>query len=163
MSRWAVIDHSTDPSERQLDRFLMMYGRTLKSRKSAGSPAARTAPLKRHTDNGSRNDSSTMISLPFGGTKRNFHANDLVLHLMESGRNYIIQGQTDCRFSAHPKPHSLDAWLYCKFAENPDTKQAVNKVVSQLTSTGLFVKGSFRCPDSGRTCKGIRLVSVAKR
>jgi hypothetical protein len=73
---------------------------------------------------------------------------------------FIIQGQTNCVLSAHRKPQSLDFWLRQNFADNPDTKQAVNEVINQLVSTGCFEEGQFLCPDSGRLCKGVRLVVV---
>jgi hypothetical protein len=74
-----------------------------------------------------------------------------------SGHAYIIQGQMQCRFSAHRKPQSLDFWLRENFAKNADTKQAENDVILPLLSTGFFEEGEFPCPDSERLCKGIRM------
>lgn len=60
--------------------------------------------------------------------------------------------------------HRLDAvvggphWLRGDFAKNPDAMQAVNGVIRQLGSTGFFEEGEFPCPDTGRLCKGIRIV-----
>ena len=161
-SRWAAIDPSMVPDEGKLDRFLMMYGKGLKAPKRPRPQVPPKAPPCGQAETRSFNDSGTRISLPFGGTNRYFDANDLVRYLIESGRNHIIQGQTNCRLSAHPKPSSLDVWLRRTFADNPDTTQAVNEVVRQLKSTGLFEEGKFFCPDSRRTCKGIRLVPAGK-
>ncbi len=100
-----------------------------------------------------------MIDLPHGGGGR-FSEHDLVKHIRAAKppRDYIIQGQTDCTLAQHPKPHSLDCWLR-KFSRYRDTKQAVNGVMDDLVKTQLFVVvKKLRCPDSGRYCKGIRLI-----
>src|SRR3989442_8495465 len=104
------------------------------------------------------------ITLSFGGREAKFDVVQLVEHMKDSGLDYIIQGQANCALSLHPKPRSLDAWLRRKFAASPDTKQAVNDVIDQLVSTGPFFEvGQFRCPDSGRLCKGIRLVKKSRK
>ena len=98
-----------------------------------------------------------IICLPFGNNT--FNSDDLINHIIASGRNYIIQGQVNCRRINHQKPSSLDCWLRDNYAENPDTKQAVNEVISALVETGDFEEGVFVCPDSGNNCKGIRIVN----
>lgn len=96
------------------------------------------------------------IALPYGGGGR-FHPLDLVAHLRQTGRTYIIQGQQKVPLSAHTKPQSLDYWLR-QFARNPDTKQADNAVMEALERTGLFhIRTDLWCPDSGRRCKGLEL------
>ncbi len=87
-----------------------------------------------------------------------FDTCDLVDHIRKSGRTYIIQGQQTCSLSDHSKPNSLDVWLRKHHAVNKDTKQADNSVIHQLTMTGLFREGEFRCPDSGKFCKGIEIL-----
>ena len=104
---------------------------------------------------------NTTIRLPFGGAGASFNATALVKHVQSSGSDYIIQGQTACALSAHPKPRSLDVWLRRNYTANKDTKQADNSVIAQLVSTGLFETGRFLCPDSGKLCKGIRLVDTS--
>lgn len=163
-SCWETVDPATVPSVRNLDRFLMMYGKIeLQQRK-------RQSATSRATDAGSSSsagrprgprdtDAGTSVRLPHGGTAACFHVSRLVQYVKESGREYIIQGQANCAFSAHRKQHSLNFWLRQNFAVNRDTKQAVNDVVEQLVLTGLFETGEFLCPDSGRRCKGIRLVT----
>jgi len=99
-----------------------------------------------------------MIMLPYGNNA--FNPDDLKQYIRRTGRNYIIQGQVACRRVDHPKPSSLDCWLRDKYAQNPDTKQAVNKVIGALVNTGEFREGDFICPDSGRRIKGIRIVEV---
>jgi hypothetical protein len=95
-----------------------------------------------------------MINLPYGGQ---FDEYALVEYIKASGRNYIIQGQQSYSYAKHTKPHSLDYWLR-QFAQNPDTKQAENSVLDALVSTGKFRQESrLICPDTNRTCKGIRL------
>ena len=97
-----------------------------------------------------------MIALPYGGR---FDEYDLLHHIRESGRDYIIQGQQAVRRANHTKPHSLDCWLR-PIGHNPDTKQAENSVLDALVATGLFVIASdLLCPDSGTRCKGLRLVT----
>lgn len=98
------------------------------------------------------------ITLPHGGGGQ-FYPLDLVAHLRKSGRTYIVQGQQKARLSGHTKPHSLDYWLR-QYARNPDTKQADNDVLNALAATGLFrIVTDLECPDSGRRCKGLRLVN----
>jgi hypothetical protein len=75
------------------------------------------------------------IELPYGGSGARLFVDDLIQHIRESGRDYIIQGQTDCTVDKHPKPNSLDAWLGRKWTVRSDTKQAVNSLVDQLIQT----------------------------
>jgi hypothetical protein len=96
------------------------------------------------------------INLPYGNNS--FNSNSLKEHIRTTGRNYIIQGQKACRRIDHPKPNSLDCWLRDNYARNPDTKQAVNGVIADLVNTGDFAEGDFYCPDSGRRCKGVRII-----
>jgi hypothetical protein len=96
-----------------------------------------------------------MIALRYGGQ---FDEHDLVAYVQASGRDYIIQGQQSVSWPKHLKPHSLDYWLR-PFGLNPNTKQADNTVIDALVATGLFAfVGKLICPDSGRPCKGIRLL-----
>lgn len=98
------------------------------------------------------------IKLPYGGNQ--FESDDLKAYLIARGRAYIIQGQTACTRSHHPKPLSLDCWLRDNYARNPDTKQAVNEVMVALVRTGDFEEGNYICPDSRRLCKGIKVLSL---
>lgn len=96
-----------------------------------------------------------MINLSHGGS---FNEQALVRHILQSGRNYIIQGQQNHIHAAHTKPDSLDYWLR-QFAHDPNTKQADNKVIAQLVATGLFQESNnLRCPNSDQTCKGLVLI-----
>ena len=99
-----------------------------------------------------------MIVLPYGNNS--FNSDDLKEYIRRTGRNYMIQGQVACRRTDHPKPSSLDCWLRDNYAQYPDTKQAVNEVIDALVNTREFMEGDFICPDSGRRCKGIRIVKV---
>lgn len=97
-----------------------------------------------------------MINLPYGTP---FNEHDLVAHIRASGRDYIIQGQQASSFAEHTKPLSLDYWCRQNYANNNDTKQAENSVLSALVATGLFtIERKLICPDSGSYCKGVRLV-----
>ena len=99
-----------------------------------------------------------MIDLPHGGGPR-FNEHDLVDYLRAS-RDYIIIGAQKDVLAKHHKPNSLDYWLR-KRSRRPDTMQAVDSVIDALVATGLFTKeDSLLCPDSGRKCKGLRLVQV---
>lgn len=100
---------------------------------------------------------SLIIDLKFGGS---FDVCNLVDYINESGRDYIIQGQSACTRDAHEKPSSLDYWLR-DFAANPDTKQASNAILNALEETGLFEIGNFGCPETNRFCKGIKLTQQA--
>jgi hypothetical protein len=98
----------------------------------------------------------TTIWLPYG--QNSFSTDELKNYIVESGRDYIIQGQQKCKLSDHTKPQSLDYWLRVNLARNPNTKQAVNEVIDALVRTEEFEEGDFRCPDSGRICKGIQII-----
>ena len=99
-----------------------------------------------------------MIRLPYGGQNAQFNEQDLISHIVNTGRDYIIQGQQQCSLVKHTKPNSLDYWLRVNYSNNPDTKQAVNEVIEQLVGTGLFAElDNLSCPDSGNLCKGIKL------
>ena len=105
----------------------------------------------------------TWIRLPHGGKDAGFDAQDLVAHVVSSGRDYIIQGQSNCRLAEHRKPSSLDVWLRQGYTRRKDTKQAVNDVIDDLVATGLFeIEQSLKCPDTDRGCKGLRLTTVGK-
>jgi len=89
-----------------------------------------------------------------------FDEKELIENLKAHFRDYIIQGQQNCSLLNHTKPNSLDYWLRINYAHEPDTKQAVNEVVDQLVATGKFEKAyGLSCPDSGKRCKGLRIVS----
>ena len=105
-----------------------------------------------------------MIRLPFGGKNGQFHEQDLISHILKTGRDYIIQGQQNCSLANHTKPNSLDYWLRVNYATNADTKQAVTSVIEDLVKTGLFEEADdLQCPDSGRLCKGIRLKKTRQK
>lgn len=97
-----------------------------------------------------------MIETSYGA---NFEETDLVNYVRNSGRNYIIQGQSAFSKKDHPKPSSLDYWLR-QFWKNPNTKQADNKVIKKLVLTGLFKESENKliCQDSGHMCKALVLV-----
>jgi hypothetical protein len=99
------------------------------------------------------------IVLPYGNNT--LDSDELINHISTTGRNYIIQGQVQCSREFHPKPNSLDCWLRDNYSQNPDTKQAVNEVVLALVNTDEFEEGGFICPDSGKRCKGVRIVDTA--
>lgn len=101
------------------------------------------------------------INLKYGN--KSFNSDDLKKHIQRMGKNYIIQGQTHCSRAKHRKPNSLDYWLRDNnHRRNRNTKQADNKVIEDLVNTGGFEEGKFRCPDSGRMCKGIKIVQRCK-
>lgn len=96
-----------------------------------------------------------MVELPYGGQ---FDIQDLIAHIEMSGRDFIIQGQQSVSRENHSKHLSLDYWLR-QFADNPDTKQAENSVLDALVQTGAFESVErLICPDTGKYCKGVRLV-----
>ena len=98
-----------------------------------------------------------MIRLSYGGQ---FDEHALIEHIRATGRDYIVQGQQAYSLANHTKPNSLDYWLR-QFASNSNTKQADNTVIRHLVHTGLFkVADDLLCPDSGRLCKGVRLVTT---
>lgn len=105
-----------------------------------------------------RQESET-ITLPHGGNGAAFPVEALIQHINESGRSFIIQGGVNDSFLNHPKPKSLDYWLRGNFTDRKDTRQAVAEVMDALVATGKFEIGDrLECPDSGRLCKGLRLL-----
>lgn len=88
---WKIIDPSSVPSRRDLDRFLMMRGKALKSRDASaalGSISAKLPPLTAAEEFLGLVDSGGhgWISLPYGGPGAGFHVSALVQHVEESGR-----------------------------------------------------------------------------
>jgi hypothetical protein len=109
---------------------------------------------------GPSTDLDQHIELPHARPVVRFRVRELINHIEQSGRAYIVVGDVDCALADHPKPSSLDYWLRENFAKNKDRKQATNEVITQLVVTGLFEQSDgLRCPDSGQKCKGLRLVS----
>jgi hypothetical protein len=102
------------------------------------------------------------IELPHGGPGAGFRVSALEAHIRRSGRDAIVQGQQNCTLENHTKPHSLDVWLRRHYTARQDTKQAVNQVVEVLVATGRFEIAYVRCPDSGRRCKGLQLVTPSR-
>jgi type II secretory pathway component PulJ len=101
------------------------------------------------------------IELPHGGPGAGFPLSALADHIRSTGRDYIIQGQQRCTLAEHTKLNSLDYWLRQNCTERKDTRQAVNQVLDTLVATGHFeVARGLLCPDSGRRCKGLRLVKT---
>jgi hypothetical protein len=99
----------------------------------------------------------TRISLP-QSRPNSFSTDDLKSYIRKSGRDFIIQGQQQCTLADHTKELSLDYWLRQNYAGNSDTRQALNSVIADLVNTGEFDVGRFSCPETGFTCKGIRIV-----
>ena len=99
----------------------------------------------------------TWISLPYGELGAGFDAVDLKNYMLENGVDYIIQGHRKCSLAEHSKPNSLDYWLRERHTKRQDTMHAVRRVIEQLVATGMFCRGQFTCPDSGRRCQGIAL------
>src|ERR1019366_992142 len=102
------------------------------------------------------------MELKHGGGAQ-FNENDLLDHIRASHppRDYIIIGAQKDVLAKHHKPNSLDYWLR-KCSRRPDTMQAVDSVIDALVATGLFTKeDNLPCPDSGRKCKGLRIVRAS--
>jgi hypothetical protein len=60
----------------------------------------------------------------------------------------------DLRFDKN----EIEYWLPTNHTARKDTKQAVSEVIDALVATGKFkVADDIVCPDSGRSCKGVRL------
>jgi hypothetical protein len=144
------LSKSAEVSMRILDKALWQY-----SKENQG---------KDHQENGNEkiNEAISLtigidvIKLPYGGKDSSFLVNDLLSYMKSMNKDYIIQGGVNCYYEEHPKPHSLDYWLRSFYSRNKDTKQAVNSVIDDLISTGLFtLDEKLICPDSGRLCKGI--------
>jgi hypothetical protein len=98
------------------------------------------------------------IALPHGAPGEGFKISDLVSYLRKTHKDWIIQGQTNCSLADHHKPNSLDVWIRNNHTTRKNTKQASNDLLHEIIETGLFEEGNFTCPDSGRRCKGIKLV-----
>lgn len=94
-------------------------------------------------------------------TGGSFNLKDLVDYVNLSGRNYIIQGPKNVKLADHKKPNSLDYWLRKNITPiDEDTKRADRALMGELVATGFFEeRQGLICPDSGRRCKGLVLVS----
>ena len=104
--------------------------------------------------------SNLWISLPEDDNNA-FHVSSLLRHLITVQRDFIVQGQQHVALASHTKPSSLDYWLRQNVAQEKDTAQATNVLLTQLCNTGLFVfDNQVTCPDSGNACRGIRLVTT---
>ena len=103
---------------------------------------------------------NTFIRLPYGGEGAEFYTDDLIRHINSTGRSYIIQGHQRVIFDELNKRHGLDAWLRVNYTDRRDTMQAVGEVITQLEATGLFRRGQFLCPESGRRVNGIEIVAL---
>lgn len=99
-----------------------------------------------------------LIFLPHGDPGEYFELSKLVKHIKDSYRNYIIQGQQNCSFEDHSKPHSLDFWIRKNHTCRKNTKQATNEVIRAIVQSDIFRESKFDCPDSGKKCKGIQLL-----
>ncbi len=140
----------TGVSMRTLDKALWQF-----SKENQGKATIEPSPPTRKIFD----SNGALISLPYGGKGSAFSVDDLTRHISSSGRSYIIQGGVACSFASHPKHQSLDYWLRQNYADRKDTMQAVAEVIDALVATGKFeFDEKLDCPDSGRRCKGIRLV-----
>ena len=95
------------------------------------------------------------IGLRDGAT---FSAEKFLNDMMARGVTEIVQGQQAVARAAHTKPHSFDFYLRA-FGRHPDTKQAQNSVLDEMVAAGQIELAHVICPDSGRRCKGFRLVA----
>jgi hypothetical protein len=140
----------TGVSMRALDKALWQFSKVNQG-KTTIEPSP---PTRKIVDS-----NGAMVSLPYGGKGSAFSVDDLIRHIGASGHSYIIQGGVACSFASHPKHQSLDYWLRQNYTDRKDTMQAVAEVIDALVASGKFVfDEKLECPDSGRHCKGIRLV-----
>lgn len=137
-------------SMRTLDKALWQY-----SKENQGKAILEPSPPSQEIVG----SNGAMISLPYGGKGSVFSVDDLIRHIDASEYSYIIQGGVACSFANHPKHQSLDYWLRQNYTHRKDTMQAVAEVIDALVATGKFeFDEKLECPDSGRRCKGVRLV-----
>jgi hypothetical protein len=104
---------------------------------------------------------TTIIDLPYGGTKAAFNLNDLKSYFKSKKLKYMVIGQAKASYDKHPKPESLDIWLRDQESvkkQYKNTCQAVNSVVNKIISSDDFALGLRKCKYSNRLCKSIVLV-----
>lgn len=136
--------------------FAVLAGRALFRRKGSGEDAPDTLAAGASPDR--------RISLYHQEAGAGFRVRDLIEHIENSGRNYIIEGGVDCALADHPRPRSLDYWLRENFAHNKETRQDTRDVIRQLLATGAFEESDdLRCPDTGERALGLRLKPAAQR
>ncbi len=137
----------------------IVVGKTMLSKR--GAPAAQP---RRPEPGGADPGADQFVRLPYGGPGARFGVAELIRHIEEAGRDYIIQGEVNCALADHPKPQSLDYWLRERFARNKDVRQATNEVIAQLVATGRFEEvPDLECPDSENPCRGVRLLRRASK
>lgn len=140
----------TDDPVRKLEAALFMIGYELPMGGTA-TPAAKAKGTRTVTDE--YVDSSVSVINALNGS---FNVNELIEHMRTSGLDYLIQGQQECSYANHTKKQSLDYWIRGRSQRNRDQKQADNRVLDQLVSTGFFrIEAKLECPETSRKCKGI--------
>lgn len=72
----------------------------------------------------------------------------------------MVFGAIKAKFADHNKHRSLDYWLRSNGARSPDQMQAEGSLVEQLVGTGHFQEIVMACPDTGRQCKGLKLLKT---
>ena len=98
-----------------------------------------------------------MITLPYE-KDTHFHICQLLRHLIDVGRSYIVTGSQHDVLNRHTNPHSLDYWIRTNVARSKDTCNATKELIDQLIASGLFEhRDGLINPASGRKCKGIML------
>ena len=99
-----------------------------------------------------------IISLPHGGSGAGFSIKELVQHFNTNNLNYIIIGNSHLTYTNHKKSHSLDVWLRnLNNVNSKDTCQAVNVVIEEIVSTGLFRIEKRQCTTTMRFCRALVL------
>jgi hypothetical protein len=83
----------------------------------------------------------------------------IISHFNECGGEMVL-GAIKTKFADHNKHRSLDYWLRSNGARIPDQMQAESSLVEQLVGTGHFQAIVMACPDTGRQCKGLKLLQV---
>jgi hypothetical protein len=101
-----------------------------------------------------------LINLPHGGIGANFGINELVHYFKVKKLAYIIIGNSHLSYANHKKTHSLDVWLRNhKTVNSRDTCKAVNIVINEIVSTGLFRIKKCKCPITMCFCRALVLIN----
>lgn len=98
------------------------------------------------------------IFLPHGGNNSAFYLYELVDYFKNNKLPFMIIGNTHVSLKKHKKKDSFDMWLrnHSSLKSNAkNTCQAVNSVINNVISSGLFNIEKHVCPITRKKCRAL--------
>jgi hypothetical protein len=103
------------------------------------------------------------ISLPCGGPKAEFEAEELINHYKSQNIDYLIIGAIHVALVNHKKQHSLHVWLrnhHNVKSYHKNTCHATSEVISRLKKLKQFSVGKRKCLTTNRMCKSLIISKI---